>query len=75
MLLLITRVAAFVAFVALGIAWSSEQTDTLALLWAISFAVAALAALWSDLEPGSRPKPSALWEALPGPSKHPDDYR
>lgn len=75
MLSLITRIAAFAAFVVLGIVWSSEQTETLATLWAVSFVLAAAAALWGDLEPGSRPKPSVLWAALPGPSKNPDDYR
>ncbi|MDW5594763.1 hypothetical protein VSS74_10470 [Conexibacter stalactiti] len=75
MISLITRVAAFVAFVVLGIVWSSEQTETLAMLWAVSFVLVAVSALWSDLEPGSRPSPSAIWAALPGPSKNPDDYR
>lgn len=75
MLSLIIRILTFAAFVVLGIVWSSEQTQTLATLWALSFALAAAAALWGDLEPGKRPSPSALWAALPGPSKNADDYR
>lgn len=75
MLSLITRLAAAVAFVVLGIVWSSEQTETLATLWAISFVLVAATALWGDLEPSKRPTPGRLWAALPGPSKNPDDYR
>lgn len=75
MLSLITRLAAAIAFVALGIVWSSEQTETLATLWAISFALVAVTAVWGDLEPSKRPTPARLWAALPNPSKNPDDYR
>lgn len=75
MLSLITRLAAAVAFVVLGIVWSSDQTETLATLWAISFVLVAVSAVWSDLEPGKRPGAARLAAARPSLSKNPDDYR
>lgn len=77
MLLRITGFLALVAFAVLGIVWSSqtEPSDLLATFWVISFAVVALSALLSDLGKDRRPTPGQLWEALPGPSKNPDDYR
>jgi hypothetical protein len=75
MISFLSRTAAATAFVVLGIVWASERTDTLAILWAVSFALVGLLAVWADLEPRSRPTLGGLWETLPGPSKNPDDYR
>jgi hypothetical protein len=75
MISLLARILALVAFVVLGIVWSSERTETLAVLWAASFVLVALLAVWADLEPRSRPTLGSLWATLPGPSKNPDDYR
>jgi hypothetical protein len=75
MISLLLRLVAVAAFVVLGIVWSSERTETLAVLWSVSFAFVAVLAVWADLEPRMRPTLSGLWAALPGPSKNPDDYR
>lgn len=70
MLASILRVCAFAAFVVLGIAWSSDKSETLGTLWMLSFALVALVAVWDE-----RPDLGAWWERVPGPSKNPDDYR
>lgn len=77
MLFRIVGFLALVAFLVLGIVWSSasDPSETLATFWVISFAVVAVSALLSEVGREQRPKLGQLWEAFPGPSKNPDDYR
>jgi hypothetical protein len=77
MLLRVTGFLGLLAFAVLGIVWSSQEapSDLLVMFWAISFALVALCALLADLAEERRPTVGKLWEALPGPSKNPDDYR
>jgi hypothetical protein len=77
---MLTRIAgllSFAAFLVLGIVWSSQSdpSGTLVTFWVISFALAALSALWLDLKPAQPPTAGALWDRVPGPSKDPADYR
>jgi hypothetical protein len=77
MLLRATGFLALVAFAVLGIVWSSqsEPSDLLATFWVVSFALLAACALLADLGGERRPTLGQLWDAVPGPSKNPDDYR
>jgi hypothetical protein len=74
-LMFAVRLIAFAAFVVFGIVWSSDQNETIAVLWAISFGVTALLAVAADVPAEKRRSPAQLWAAVPGPSKDPADYR
>jgi len=74
-LMFAVRLIVFAAFVVFGIIWSSNQSETIAALWAVSFGVTALLAVAADLPADKRLSPSQLWAAVPGPSKDPADYR
>lgn len=77
MLLRLTGVLAFVAFLVLGIVWSSaaSPSDALVTFWIVSFVLATLIALLSEFGKGRSATLGELWESVPGPSKNPDDYR
>jgi len=71
----VLRVLAVVAFAALGIVWASTGDDAVGAGWVVSFVAVVALTLWYAVEPEDRPSVISLWDAVPGPSKDPDDYR
>ncbi|MBX5442471.1 MAG: hypothetical protein IRZ32_13220 [Solirubrobacteraceae bacterium] len=71
---IVVRGLALVAFVAFGIAWMADRDHAVGVLWACSFAVAALVTLWYALSDEARAGLSQLADMIPWPSKDPRDY-
>jgi len=71
---ILVRAAAFAAFLAFGIAWMSDHGHVMAVLWVLSFAVAALVTIWYALTDEARAGLSQVGDVIPWPSKDFRDY-
>lgn len=70
----LVRALAFAAFLGLGIAWMANHDEVLAVLWIVSFAVAALVTIWYALTDEARAGLSQVGDLVPWPSKDHRDY-
>ncbi|HEY4278481.1 MAG TPA: hypothetical protein VGM91_09695 [Conexibacter sp.] len=70
----VSRLLAAAGFVVLGIVWSGNHSLTVAIWWAICFALSAVFTILADMPADKRPTLGDVWAKVPGSSKEWTDY-